>query len=55
MRVRVCARERKRELTMFVHTVPEVDEHIDPPYKNKPTGQNFHRKQFNRDPLKNRE
>lgn len=33
----VCVREKERELTMFVHTVPEVDEHIDPPYRtNRP-------------------
>lgn len=25
----VCVREKERELTMFVHTVPEVDEHIE--------------------------
>lgn len=30
--VRACtyACTRERELTMFVHMVPEVDEHIDP-------------------------
>lgn len=29
VRVRVRVREKEREVTMFVHTVPEVDEHIE--------------------------